>query len=223
MGIFFCRHQVQDLRKNRPPPNLTNRQSAATLSICVEVRRHVRSWISSKPVAATQQTCDAKEVRQSTFMRHWESRTKSPIHAQRFTANRQATIQHHARSPLTESEFRCVRNLKNSLSNLPREAREFGDLPKTCHLLPSTAILEPQNRYARCNRFIPTLAPRAYASPPGPWAERCRDVTQCTTFLKRVGAHSCFLGFPQSGPLHSRLKTKPAAGASPFFPLWIKR
>ena len=151
-------------------------------------------------------------------MRHWESRTRARFTAQRFTANRQATIQHHARSPLTESEFRCVRNLKNSLSNFPREAREFGDLPKTCHLLPSTAILEPQNRYARCNRFIPTLAPRAYASPPGPWAERCRDVTQCTTFLKRVGAHSCFLGFPQSGPLHSRLKTKPAAAQARFSP-----
>jgi hypothetical protein len=36
-----------------------------------------------------------------------------------------------------------------------------GDLPKNCHLLPSAAILEPQNRYARCNRFIPFLPSRA--------------------------------------------------------------
>ena len=28
-------------------------------------------------------------------------------------------------------------------------ARRIGDLPKNCHLLPSSAILQPQNRYAR--------------------------------------------------------------------------
>ena len=34
-------------------------------------------------------------------------------------------------------------HLKNSLSIAPRGATRIGDLPKTCHLLPSTAILEP--------------------------------------------------------------------------------
>jgi hypothetical protein len=41
-----------------------------------------------------------------------------------------------------------------------------GDLPKSCHLLPSAAILEPQNRYVRFNRSIPFLAPRGYAGQP---------------------------------------------------------
>ena len=42
-------------------------------------------------------------------------------------------------------------------SHLAR-GRSLGDLPKTCHLLPSTAILEPQSRYARFNcsiRYLP--------------------------------------------------------------------
>jgi hypothetical protein len=51
-------------------------------------------------------------------------------------------------------------------------ARRRGDLPKNCHLLPSTAILEPQNRYAPFNRsircpsraFWPTCQ-TAYSSP----------------------------------------------------------
>jgi hypothetical protein len=38
-------------------------------------------------------------------------------------------------------ELRCVSHLKNSLSNVSREARRLLDLPKNCHLLPSTAIL----------------------------------------------------------------------------------
>ena len=36
-----------------------------------------------------------------------------------------------------------------------REARRLGALPKNCHLLPSTAILEPQDRYDLFNRCIP--------------------------------------------------------------------
>jgi hypothetical protein len=32
-----------------------------------------------------------------------------------------------------------------------------GDLPKNGHLLPTAAILSPQNRYARCNRSIRTV------------------------------------------------------------------
>ena len=50
--------------------------------------------------------------------------------------------------------------------HVPFRAKEFvveriargekiGDLPKNCHLLPSTAILEPQNRYARFNVLYP--------------------------------------------------------------------
>jgi hypothetical protein len=48
-----------------------------------------------------------------------------------------------------EGEPGFVSHLKNSLSIASRGARGIGDLPKNCHLLPSTAILEPQNRYAR--------------------------------------------------------------------------
>ena len=36
-------------------------------------------------------------------------------------------------------------------------SEKAGALPKNCHLLPSTAILEPKNRYARCNRCVPRL------------------------------------------------------------------
>jgi hypothetical protein len=48
--------------------------------------------------------------------------------------------------------------LKNPLSIAPRGVIRTGDLPKTCHLLASTAILEPQNRYIRFNHFIRSLA-----------------------------------------------------------------
>jgi hypothetical protein len=55
---------------------------------------------------------------------------------------------------VVESESGIVSHLKNSLSIASRGARRLGDLPKSCHLLPSTAILEPQNRFVRFNRFI---------------------------------------------------------------------
>ena len=45
-----------------------------------------------------------------------------------------------------QSELGFVSHLKNSLSNASSGARCPGALPKNCHLLPSTAILEPQNR-----------------------------------------------------------------------------
>ena len=45
-----------------------------------------------------------------------------------------------------ETESGIASHLKNSLSIVSREGETAGDLPKTCHLLPSTAILEPQNR-----------------------------------------------------------------------------
>jgi hypothetical protein len=38
------------------------------------------------------------------------------------------------------------RRLDKSLSNASRGARRLEDLLKNCHLLPSAAILEPQNR-----------------------------------------------------------------------------
>jgi hypothetical protein len=56
-----------------------------------------------------------------------------------------------------ESKLGFVSHLKNLLSIASRGARRLGDLPKNCHLLPSTGILEPQNRYARFNRCIPYL------------------------------------------------------------------
>jgi hypothetical protein len=53
-----------------------------------------------------------------------------------------------------ESELGFVCHPKNSLSNASRWGETTGDLPKNCHLLPSTAILEAQNRYDRFNSFI---------------------------------------------------------------------
>ena len=37
LKVFFCRYQAQDLRQIRAPRNLTNRQSAAKLWICLRV------------------------------------------------------------------------------------------------------------------------------------------------------------------------------------------
>jgi hypothetical protein len=47
--------------------------------------------------------------------------------------------------------------LKNPLSIASLGARWIGDLLKNCHLLPSTAISEPQNRFVRFNRSIRSL------------------------------------------------------------------
>jgi hypothetical protein len=47
-------------------------------------------------------------------------------------------------------------------------ARWLGALPKNCHLLPSAAIVEPQNRYARFNRFISTLPLEGIPASRGP-------------------------------------------------------
>jgi hypothetical protein len=73
---------------------------------------------------------------------------------------------------VVESEFGFVTHLKNSLSIAPRGASLTGDLPKTCQLLPSTAILQPQNRYVRFNRRIPHLPlegmPAGHKSSVGP-------------------------------------------------------
>jgi hypothetical protein len=59
-------------------------------------------------------------------------------------------VDHYA----VESKPGFVSRLKNSLSITSRGARRIGDLPKNCHLLPSTAISEPQNPYAPYNRSI---------------------------------------------------------------------
>ena len=59
---------------------------------------------------------------------------------------------------IVESEFGFVSHLKNLLSIAWRGTRRLGALPKNCHLLPSTASLEPQSRYARftCSiRYLP--------------------------------------------------------------------
>jgi hypothetical protein len=58
--------------------------------------------------------------------------------------------------------------LRNSLSTASR-GETAGDLPKNCHLPPSTAILKRQYRYARFNRSIPCRS-RA-AGQTGPQAE----------------------------------------------------
>ena len=89
---------------------------------------------------------------------------------------------------VVESESGIVSHLRNSSSIASRGARRLGDLPKNCHLLPSTAILEPQDRLVRFNRFNSFLALRGRAGQPGPRAEnrergreepRCEVVTEC--------------------------------------------
>ena len=72
---------------------------------------------------------------------------------------------------VVESESGIVSHLKNSFSIASRGCEMAGDLPKNCHLLPSTAILEPQNRYDRFNRFNSLLALRGHTGQPGPRAE----------------------------------------------------
>jgi hypothetical protein len=76
---------------------------------------------------------------------------------------------------------------KKSPAIASRGAKRLGDLPKSCHLLPSTAISEPQNRYVRFNRSISFVALRGRAGQPGPRAEnrergrqepRCQAVTE---------------------------------------------
>ena len=49
-------------------------------------------------------------------------------------------------------------------------ARRLKDLPKNCHLLPSTAILPPHNCYDRFNRSNSFLAPQGRAGRPRPGA-----------------------------------------------------
>jgi hypothetical protein len=49
-------------------------------------------------------------------------------------------------SQAAQSELGFVSHLKNSLSIASRGARWIGALPKNCHLLPSTAIFQPQIR-----------------------------------------------------------------------------
>ena len=46
-------------------------------------------------------------------------------------------------------DFGSFSRLKNSFSATSRGARRLEALPKTCHLLPSTAIMQPQIRYTR--------------------------------------------------------------------------
>ena len=67
-----------------------------------------------------------------------------------------------------QSELGFVSRPKNSLSIVSRGAKGIGDLPKTCHLLPSIAILEPQSRYVRFNRFIRFLLLKGVPASLGP-------------------------------------------------------
>ncbi len=77
------------------------------------------------------------------------------------------------------SELGLVGRLKNSLSIPLRGARRTGDLPKNCHLLPSTAILEPQNRDAPCNRFIRSLPFEAKTASLSVGRSQTADATAC--------------------------------------------
>jgi hypothetical protein len=61
----------------------------------------------------------------------------------------------------TRDGSQCQFGRRNSFSIALPGGATAGDLPKNCHLLPSTAILEPRNRYTRCNRFDLILGPQS--------------------------------------------------------------
>jgi hypothetical protein len=142
LRIFFCPHQAQDLRQIRAAPNLTTRQSAAKLAVCVEVcaqaildSRHTRRRNATshlcQGVRAHHCVCDIEKAGlRARVMRY----CSPPIGRSR----RHNTI---VDEPVMESELSFVSHLKDSLSIASRGASRIGDLPKTCHLLPSNAIL----------------------------------------------------------------------------------
>jgi hypothetical protein len=85
------------------------------------------------------------------------------------------------------SEPRFVSHLKNSLSFASRGARLLGDLPKNCHLLPSTAILEPQKPLRPLGPFHSFVAFRGHAGQPGPRAEnreQGREEPRCQAVIE---------------------------------------
>ncbi len=62
-----------------------------------------------------------------------------------------------------ERELGFVGHIKHSLSIASRRYM-VGGLPENCQVLPSGAILEPQNRYPRYNRFIRCVSSACRAS-----------------------------------------------------------
>jgi hypothetical protein len=125
---------------------LTKRGKASDMSMSV---RHQFS-IPETTGAATQQICRAGRACSSRLMRHWESRSERA----RFMRDGAPRIDRRRRDNtmvdqrIVQSELGFVSHLQNSLSIVTRGAKGIGDLPKNCHLLPSTALLGPQNRYA---------------------------------------------------------------------------
>jgi hypothetical protein len=87
----------------------------------------------------------------------------------RYAAPRMGRPRRHktvVNSQAVDSKPGIVSRLENSLSIASGAAGSLGDLPKNCHLLPSTAILELQNRYTRLNRFNRVLGPWSLVTGP---------------------------------------------------------
>ena len=139
MKIFFCRRQSHDLRQIRAPPNLTSRQSAAKISICIELHRN-RFQVRGTPGTLTHQIFRAGRNERIII---YET-SGNPKVRRRFTrhahANRRTTMTHDHGRPLGGGEQTGLGQLKNSLSIAPRRARQirrpFQKLPPTaifCH------------------------------------------------------------------------------------------
>jgi hypothetical protein len=77
---------------------------------------------------------------------------------------------------------------KEFVFNRVARGETAGDLAKNCHLLQSTAILEPQNRCAHCNRSIPYLPVEGVPASLGPGLRTVRGAKRSLGGMLPSGA-----------------------------------
>jgi hypothetical protein len=145
---------------------------------CRDTRRCNRNKSSGPGERVDHRLCDVGEAdRRATFRRDGAPRIGRP---RRLCTRVDQQAVETARGYVSRPRY--------SLGIASREAPGRGALPKNCHLLPFTAILESPNRHDRLNRFNSTLALRGRAGQPGPRAEnrergrqepRCQAATEC--------------------------------------------
>jgi hypothetical protein len=89
-------------------------------------------------------------------LRHRESRSDRPVRGLHLAATSSTTMIENVRKLAICGKANLASSdiLRNRCRLHPTQAINLGDLPKTCHLLPFTAILSRQNRYAHFNRCI---------------------------------------------------------------------
>ena len=176
--IFFCRHQAQDLRQIRMPRNLTTRQSAANYRYVLKCAP-TDSRFPVHPAPQRNKSPVPGSACSSSFMRHWESRSESPIHARWRAANRPTTTtQHHGR-PAACGERTWLRQpskefVVDRIARGKSDRRPSQNLPPTaiyCHFVAA----KPIRPFQPLHSFV---APRGRVGQPGPRAEnRERAVT----------------------------------------------